>query len=892
MQNYKLVNRVMAGIAFLFSLIIYLRTIADTVSFWDCGEFITCSYILGIPHPPGAPFYLLIGRIFTLLPWATDIALRVNIISALTSALTVMLTYLIIVRLIKQWRGEPKSSEDLLILSASGLIGALAFAFTDTFWFNAVEAEVYAISMFFTSIIFWLILVWLEKADEKGSERYLLFIAYVVGLAIGVHLEMILVLPALCMIVYFKYLDKTQRKINLKNVLFFGLVAAGIFIAIYPGVVQWIPRLAGALGLWSLLVLIIGLLYGVYWALSNSKKVLSLALISGLLIIVGYSTYSMIYIRSALNPAIDENDPETIEQMVKYLNREQYGTWGTFPRRYPGLPSDWEFKQRYPNLSYATYNFSKQLDFMWNYQIKKMYLRYFAWQFVGKGNTMGSDGFIVETFSFRGLLGLPFLIGLIGMVHHFYRHWRHALTIGTIFILTGVAIVIYLNQEDPQPRERDYVFVGSFFAFAIWLGMGVTALLEWIQEAMHNKEGMRKLLYAAIIVALAIMAPINLLAYNYHEHDRTGEYVAYDYSYNILQTCEPNAVVFTNGDNDTFPLWFLQYVYNIRPDIRVVNLSLLNTPWYIKQLKNQEPKVPISLTNEQIDQLEGLIPWEKRIIKLPVPRSVQERMLDDLGERKQLIPQEEQQATEISFEVKPTVFGQALRVQDYMILNILHSNQWRKPVYFAVTVSNENQLNLQKYFRMDGLDFKLVPYDGQHISTATLERNLFDVFKYRGLNDPSVYLNDNIVGLLQNYRAAFLRLARDYMVEKKYDKMTAVLDKMEKVMPEKTVPVPDYRISLNIGQMYYMAGQTEQFIKRLESSMEQVPDNPEIYGTLVSLLSREGQHDRAVKLLEKWITKHPDDKQATSMLDTEKKMLTGGIGNPKDTLSSAKTDSQ
>ncbi len=892
MQNYKLVNRVMAGIAFLFSLIIYLRTIAETVSFWDCGEFITCSYILGIPHPPGAPFYLLIGRIFTMLPLATDIALRVNIISALTSALTVMLTYLIIVRLIKQWRGEPKNSEDLLILSASGLIGALAFAFTDTFWFNAVEAEVYAISMFFTSIIFWLILVWLEKADEKGSERFLLFIAYVVGLAIGVHLEMILVLPALCMIVYFKYLDKTQQKINFKNTFFFGLIAVGIFIAIYPGVVQWVPRLAGALGLWFLLALTLGLAYGVYWAISNSRKVLSLALISGLLIIVGYSTYSMIYIRSGLNPAIDENDPETIEQMVKYLNREQYGTWSTFPRRYPGLPSDWEFKQRYPNISYSTFNLSKQLDFMWNYQIKKMYLRYFAWQFVGKGDTIGSDGFIVEAFSFRGLFGLPFLIGLIGMVHHFYRHWRHAFTISTIFILTGVAIVIYLNQEDPQPRERDYVFVGSFFAFAIWLGMGVTALLEWIQEAMHSKERLRKLLYAAIISAVTIMAPINLLAHNYHEHDRTGEYVAYDYSYNILQTCEPNAVVFTNGDNDTFPLWFLQYVYNIRPDIRVVNLSLLNTPWYIKQLKNQEPKVPISLTNEQIDQLEGLIPWEKRTIKLPVSRSVQEKMMDDLGERKHLVLQEEQQTTEISFEVKPTVFGQALRVQDYMILNILHANQWRKPVYFAVTVSNENQLNLQKYFRMDGLDFKLVPYDGQHISTSALEKNLFEVFKYRGLNDPDVYLNDNIVGLLQNYRAAFLRLARDYMVEKKYDKMTAVLDKMEKVMPEKTVPVPDYRISLNIGQMYYMAGQTEQFIKRLGLAMDQAPDNPEIYGTLVSLLSREGHHDRAVDLLENWIAKHPEDKQAKSMLETEKKSLSGGVGNPKDSLSSAQSDSQ
>jgi tetratricopeptide (TPR) repeat protein len=873
MQNYKLINRVMAAVAFLFSFIIYLSTIAPSVSFWDCGEFITCSYILGIPHPPGAPFYLLIGRIFTMLPLAADIALRVNIISALTSALTVMLTFLIIVRLVKQWRGEPKNLEDILILTASGLIGAMAFAFTDSFWFNAVEAEVYAISMFFTSFIFWLILVWLEKAEEPGSERYLLFIAYMIGLAIGVHLEMILVLPAIGMIVYFKYLDKKQQPITLQNILIFSLITAGIFVAIYPGVVQWIPRIAGALTLWSLLLFVIVLFFGIYWAINNGRKILSLAFIAGLLIIVGYSTYSMIYIRSGLDPAIDENDPETVAQMVKYLNREQYGTWGTFPRRYPGLPQEWEFKERYSNMSYWNFNFSKQMDFMWNYQIKKMYLRYFAWQFIGQGATIGSDGFISENFSFRGLLGLPFLIGLIGMIHHFYRHWRHALSIAAIFVLTGVAIVIYLNQENPQPRERDYVFVGSFFAFAIWIGMGLTAILEWIQEAMRNKEKTRKLLYGAVIVSLLIMAPINLLANNYRSHDRTGEYVAYDYSYNILQTCEPNAVVFTNGDNDTFPLWFLQYVYNIRPDIRVVNLSLLNTPWYIKQLKNEEPKVPISLTNEQIDQLEGLIPWQKRTIKLPVPRSVQEKMLDDLGERRQFVPLDEQQASEIVFDVQPTVYGQAIRVQDYMILNILYANQWRKPVYFAVTVSNDNQLNLQKYFRMDGLDFKLVPYDGQHISTSVLEHHLFEIFKFRGLNDPSVFLNDNIIGLLQNYRAAYLRLAREYLLEKKYDKMLAVLDKMEETMPEKTVPVPDYRISMSIGQMYYLAGRSDEFIRRLDMALEQNPESPDIYGALISILSQQGNHERAVKTLELWLAKHPDDKQAKDMLERERTFL-------------------
>ena len=886
MKNFNVVNRVFAGLTLVLSLIVYLMTIAPTVSLWDCGEFITCSYILGIPHPPGAPFFLLIGRLFTLLPLATDIGLRVNIISSLSSAITVMLTYLIIVRFIKQWRGEPKNSNDMLVLVASGFVGALAFAFTDTFWFNAVEAEVYAISMFFTSIILWLILVWHEKSGEPGSERYILFIAYLVGLAIGVHLLMILALPAVFMIVYFKYLEQKQQKMNITNLAIFAGITLVIFAAIYPGVVQWIPRMAGKFGLFSLVLLVLILFSAVVFAVVKKYKIASLALMSFLLIVVGYSTYSLIYIRSNLDPAIDENNPETTELMVKYLNREQYGTWSTFPRRFPGIPPEWQFKRQYPGQDYATYNWSRQMDFMWNYQIKKMYLRYFFWQYAGAGKTIGQDGYIVETLSFNGLFGLPLFLGLIGMIHHYYRNWRHGLSLTAFFILTGIAIVIYLNQEDPQPRERDYVFVGSFFIFSIWIGMGVTALLEMIQEYFHDKKKLGQYLSFATVLVLLLAVPVNLLANNFHDHNRTGNYVAYDYSYNILQTCKKDAILFTNGDNDTFPLWFLQYVYGIRKDVRVVNLSLLNTSWYIKQLKNEEPKVPISLTDEQIDAID-VMPWKETTLSIPVPDKEREQLMADIAEVKQLEPSEVDVPKEIRFTVKPTIMGQGIRVQDYMILNILHANRWQKPVYFAVTVSNQNKLNLDKYLQMDGMCFEVTPAVDNDLMVKNLEKNLTETFQYRGLNNPKVYLNDNIKGLLQNYRAAFLQLAQYDITKGDYDSMVKVLDYMDEVMPDTLIPPPDVRLLIRIGMWYETAGRKDKLLEKAETAVKLDPNNAMAAGTLVQLYNREGMEDKAVKLLEDWVARNPQDDQAQQELEYQKSRMKSALDTLSDTT---KTD--
>ena len=791
-MNQNFYHRIFASTVFVFAFLVYYLTVAPTTSFWDCGEFITCAYTLGVPHPPGAPFFLLIGRIFSMIPWAADIGLRVNIISALASSFTAMLTYLIIVKLISLVRGATKKFIDQLILHSSGVIAALAFAFSDSQWFNSVEAEVYAISMFFTAIIIWLILVWREKADDPASDKYLLLISYCIGLAIGVHLLNILALPAIFMIYYFR-----KHQFSFLSFLTFVMISTLIFIGIYPGIVKSIPNFALFLienfgpisAAIFFIVATLSLIAALVFFVWRNNRFATTAMLCFLLILIGASTFTTIYLRSQLNPAIDENDPENMKNFVSYINREQYGDWSYIKRQAP----------------------------LWEYQIKKMYLRYFGWQFIGKGITTDSDGLIKETISLNGLWGLPFLIGLIGLVYHFRKDRQQALAILLLFLMTGIAIVLYLNQPQPQPRERDYVYVGSFFAFALWIGLGIAAILESIAESILKKNSQPGILLTLTVLAILILVPLNMFAINFHNHDRSGNYIAYDYSYNLLQSCEKDALLFTNGDNDTFPLWFLQYVYHIRPDVRIINLSLLNTHWYIRQLLDEEPRVPIKLSDDNIDQLVPIYWPEKKLIKIEVPKEVYQQELNDLGHHRQLVSKAESAKPEISFELGPTIGGQGLRVQDIMILNIIAGTQFKKPIYFAITVSHDNMLNLSDYLRMDGLVFKLVTYPGDQISPSRLKTNLFETFKYRNLDNPNVYYDDNTIGLLTNYRSAFLRLASFYHQEKMYSDVQIILDEMAKKIPERVIPILDPRLSLGIGNLYLEAGKPDEFERRLNT---------------------------------------------------------------------------
>ena len=870
MLKEKNINKIIAFLVFIVSTLVYLRTIAPTTSFWDCGEFIACSYILGVPHPPGAPLYILIGRIFSMIPFAEDIGLRVNMISALSSSLTVMFLYLIIIRFIKMFRGTPKSTIDKVIVYSSGVLGSLLFAFSETFWFNAVEAEVYSISMFFTAIVVWLILVWHEKADDPHSDRYIFMIAYCIGLAIGVHLLNILALPAIALVFYFR-----KIKLSLTSFLLFvtGVALAGV--AIYPGIVKWIPNLALAWSGWVFVILILILLYGVYWTLKTKRRVAHLIITSFFLIILAASTYTAIYIRSNLNPAIDENDPETLEKMVSYLNREQYGDWSYVDRRAP----------------------------LWEYQIKKMYLRYFGWQFIGMGTTLGEDRRVVENFSLNGLYAIPFLVGLIGMYYHFLKDWKHSFSVFSLFFLTGIAIVLYLNQEDPQPRERDYVYVGSFFAFAIWIGIGVNAILDWVKNQFKSENMLQKLAIYATIAILAIALPINSYALNFESHDRTGNYVAYDYSYNILQSCEPDAILFTNGDNDTFPLWFLQYVYGIRTDVRVVNLSLLNTSWYIKQLKYEEPRVPISLPDKVIEEIgpQLLPPEDRRTVRIPVPRDAYVNDMMDVTDKKEL-DVEIEEAPAITFTLKPTLLGKAIRTQDIMILNIMQTNKFQRPIYFALTVSRENQLNMFKYLRMDGLVFKLVTYPDERMSAVNLKENLMNRYQYRGLNDEDVYLNENIKGLLRNYQGAFFSLGQYYAREKMKDDVAETFDKLFEVMPDTLIPMRN-DLKYNIGYLYYQAGRQDRFEQLIDRIMDsddtsneeklrmvsiysQLFNKPEraesivknmiaenmaympAYQWLINFYTSQQEYDKGIEVAQDLLDLKPDDKSAQDRLRT------------------------
>ena len=837
-----------AAIIFLITFVIYFDTMSPTVSYWDCGEFIAVSHTLGVPHPPGSPFFLLLGRIFSMIPFNEDIAFRVNIISPIVSALAVMLLYLTIVKIVTHWRGKIENLTDVLIVFGGASVGALTFAFTDSHWFNAVEAEVYAFSTFFTAIVVWLILLWNEKANQSGHERYILIIAYMIGLATGLHLLNLLTIPFVTLIIYFR-----KYKLEWQSFSITVIITAIIFFVIHNGIIKGLPKMAaGFLGVSGTALVILSVFGLMVWAIMNKQKLLSIAATSVVLILIGYSTYTLIYIRSNQDPTIDENDPETVKAMISYLEREQYGSVGQFPRRFNGLRQMYEVAgpPRGENRTYtarqkAQYrktDLDKQWDFFWDYQIKKMYNRYFLWQFAGRGPSteqgvtpMGAnsreDGVDWTQFG----LPLALILGLLGMVYQGIKDQRMSFSIMSLFLLTGYAVILYLNQDDPQPRERDYSYVGSFFAFSIWIGAGVAAVGEFIQSKISNKEISTRVISIALVLSI-LFVPVVMLSVNYHSHDRSGNYVAWDYSYNILQSVGPNGILFTNGDNDTFPLWYLQEVENVRKDVAVVNLSLLNTPWYIKQWKEARPDETkfINLTDKKVDEITSqLTRWEERKMQVPVKNDP------------------ENNEGYIEWTLKPTFAGQALRVQDVMILKIIKDAGWEVPIYFAVTVSQSNRIGLDPYLDMQGLTFQLKSHKTSPVDQEMMYKNLMTKigpddwssgftmagfnsqndngytnwsreyqpgYMFRNLGNKETYYNDQVIRLLQNYRSAYMQLAvtyyMDYQQEKRKktpdeyvltdlsEKAITVLDQMRFNIPESTIPITSEDLHYQVARLY------------------------------------------------------------------------------------------
>ena len=640
-----------------------------------------------------------------------------------------------------------------------------------------------------------------------------------------------------------------------------------IFFGIQSVIIKGLPQLTASLGLVGLCFLIILWVITTIYSIKSNKTFLSIFLSSVLLIVIGYSTYFAIFIRSGQNPNIDENNPETISEAISYLNRDQYGQMTILPRKFDNLPSkvsivgspaddnsQFSFDQE---LDYMFHDIPSQASFLWNYQIKKMYLRYFLWQFAGKGDS--GDPFVASVGASSDedgvdwrQFGLPIalIMGLIGIGYHFRKNKQDAFSLLILFLMTGIAIIFYLNQDAPQPRERDYAYVASFMTFSIWIGLGIYSFINFITDSLLEKSIKLKSSYFMIGLFILFM-PTRMLIANYHEHDRTGNYIAWDMAYNMLQTCEPNSILFTNGDNDTFPLWYLQEVEQIRTDVVVANLSLLNTTWYVEQLRERYKDNPfIKMSDKEIQSLD-FKRWESKKISINAPKDSN----NEIGK--------------IEWELNPTYLGVALRTQDLMVLRIINDNNWNRPIYFGVTVSPTSMLNLDNYLQMEGLAYRLVNNSNQIINQNKMSDNLlsyigdnswftdYDSNKYnlldrdiskeyqrgyifRNLANEKVYVDPQLGRLVQNYRTGFVRLSISHYLNKDFQKAEAALLKMEEIMPSSIIPIPSKQLQYQIAQVYSGVGNQAKMkyhMKELVERKDLLLEDYILYGkTFIQLL--------------------------------------------------------
>ncbi len=865
---------------FTYATILYVLTVAPTASFWDAGEFIAIAHGLQVSHPPGAPFYMLVGRLFSMFVPGDLISLSVNMISVLSSSFTILLTYWIIVRLLQEFIPSKTTGAATFMHHFGGVVGACTFAVTDSFWFNAVEAEVYAMSMLFTALVVWLIMKWSELArdelansrDRLGlrANRILVLVAYLFGLAIGVHLLSLLALFFIALIFFFVEYDQKNWTVSGQSdwksgarwrAIFVTLaVAAVAFLVIYPGIIQKLPGLAGQTGqpLLALLLFAGAVVFAVWYTHTREKQMANLVSVCLLMVLIGYSSYAVIFIRSAADPPIDENDPETPAAIVSYLEREQYGETPIlrgpnynnrtgnfdqnniklFPRRHSVSP-------QHVNI-YRQYNSDAQ--FFWQYQLGHMYLRYFLWNFSGRESDVegaraitgfslieGPNETLQQTPSERAsrnrYFALPLLLGFFGMFYHFRRDWRRAFSVLVLFLVTGVGIILYLNQTPLQPRERDYSYVASFFAFSLWIGIGATGLLQLVLDALENfGEKSKSLLWvAAPVIFLAV--PGWMAIENYDDHDRSGRYVAPDYAYNMLMSVAPNAILFTNGDNDTFPLWYAQEVEGVRRDVRVANLSLLNTPWYVRQLKHQYSResapLPINLSDEEIDDL-GARLWEPNTMTLPVDPGLVSK------ESEVFVGQTDRSIIDTSmawvlngrpFSTNPET-GEPMNLlygADIAALNIMFGTAaggWERPVYFAVTVSPDGRLDLENYLQLEGQAMRVVPirHDdplGRVEPGVTPER--LKTFRFRNLNNPEVYYDANIRRMVDNYRNIFAQTAASLVQGGQVDEGVGLIDHLLEQIPFATIP-GDYVSFIYTARVYQEAGEHGKALEILKQS--------------------------------------------------------------------------
>ena len=995
MKNFKLWNVLLGWIVFAIAAATYLLTMEPTASFWDCGEFIVSANKLDVGHPPGAPFFMLIGRFATL--FATDqahVAMCVNAVSALASALTILFLFWTITalgrKLVKPASLTYTLTQGIAVLGA-GLVGSLAYTFSDTFWFSAVEGEVYALSSLFTAVVFWLILKWDEQADEEGSDKWLILIAYLMGLSIGTHLLNLLTIPAIVLVYYFR-----RHEFSWKGVCAAFGVSVAILAVILYGIIPGVPTIAGWFellftnllgcpfntGLAIYLVLMAAALVWAIWesycviekdekinirtiisfvlamALAGVPFIKESALIGTLLIIamlvvlflkkdvirarwlntitmmvtvviIGYASYAAIVIRSNADTPMDQNSPDNVFSLKYYLNREQYGDTPLFygqtynapvklevkgnmcvpvekkghaqyapaPKvegekdRYvvTGYKSSYEymdeFKMLFPRMhssqshhvdaykswanvkgkkiryEYCGQNkteycptFGENLKFFFSYQVNFMYWRYFMWNFAGRQNDLQSSGELIKgnwisgiPFIDNALLGdqsklpsdlrenkghnvyyfLPLILGLVAIFWQLSKRtnqgktkegYRSFAIVFLLFFLTGLAIVVYLNQTPYQPRERDYAYAGSFYAFCLWIGLGVMAIIDMINNVVKNDKARAAI--AAVVVLITLLVPAQMASQNWDDHDRSNRYAARDFGANYLKSCDKDAIIFCNGDNDTFPLWYNIEVEEERNDVRACNLSYLQTDWYIDQMKRpyyNSPALPISWDYANYMPGKNEIAWVDNRLNAPLEVKKAYQFLHSTDPRTKrdgegYIPSE--QLYVLSPDSQKIMFKKANRFtrSEMMVMEMLSTNEWKRPMYFAITIGGDYHLGLDPYLELTGMAYRITPKrskDGKpRVNTELMYDNMLHKFKYGNMNIPGIYIDENTMRMCRTHRMMFCQLAEALYDEGKYDKALEVLDFAEEVLPGYNVRY-DYT-SGTMAALYYAMDEMEK----------------------------------------------------------------------------------
>ena len=1002
MKKYNLINNLLGWFSFAVAAVTYCLTVEPTASFWDCPEFITTAYKLEVGHPPGAPFFMLTGNFFTqFTDDPTKVAFCVNIMSALLSALCILFLFWSITHLARKLickDGVVTSLSQLIVIMGSGLTGALAYTWSDTFWFSAVEGEVYAYSSMFTALVFWLILKWEDHADEPHSDRWLVLIFYLTGLSIGVHLLNLLCLPAITLVYYYKRYPSANLKGSLVALGVSMLLVAAVLYGVVPGIVKvggWFELFfVNSLGMpfntgvVIYLIVLIGVVLAAIWSTTQKNRVrtqilyvasiallgipfmghgalsvvcgllvlgalyfvltlknkdgnfilrkrfLNTSLLCMLMLMIGYSSYAIIVIRSTQNTPMDQNSPEDIFTLGTYMGREQYGSYPLFKgeaycsqgQAYAAGAIEYEKRMRTQRKEKATpdepdqyeeieetvgVNYPSELTMlfprMWSaghtaqyqewmgdiemnegymqtpdgyevpvsmptqlenirfflsYQVNFMYWRYFMWNFAGRQNDIQSKGFELEhgnwisgiPFIDNALYGdqsllpdalskdnkghnvfycLPLLLGLIGLFWQSYRGEkgvRQFWVVFFLFFMTGLAIVLYLNQTPSQPRERDYAYAGSFYAFAIWIGLGVAALASLFEKLL------KKPVLAAAVASLAgICVPLQMVSQTWDDHDRSGRYACRDFGLNYLNTLpeKGNPIIFTNGDNDTFPLWYNQEVEGQRTDARVCNLSYLQTDWYTDQMKRpayDSPALPITWericyvdngkhayypiraeekvqldalkkANPEIDPYElsyilknyvckesgGYFPTDSVVV------SVNKEAVRESGMYLPFGPDSIPDKMIISLKNVNERQGGLYRA-DVMVYEMLAHADWKRPMYMSVTLGSENYASLENFCVLEGLAYRITPFNfgGRGVVDEKLMmRNFMERFKYGNISQPGLYIDETVGRMCRTHRRMFVMLADRLLRSGKKDDAAKVLARCEKELPACNIPYTD-----------------------------------------------------------------------------------------------------